>query len=249
MGILSGRTAIITGAAQGIGRAISVRYAAEGADVAALDLDGDGAEAVAGELGDGALAVQIDVGDEASVSTAVQHVLGKFGTIDILVNVAAATSRRALVTDLALAEWDQMLRVGLTGTFLMCRAALPTMVEKGKGAIINVASQLGSVAVPLSAPYCASKGGVLQLTRALALDYADKGIRVNSLSPGAVMTPRIAGLYATEAEANAKLAPLHPIGRIGQPEEIAGAAVYLASDDASFMTGADLVIDGGYTAR
>jgi NAD(P)-dependent dehydrogenase (short-subunit alcohol dehydrogenase family) len=150
---------------------------------------------------------------------------------------------------LPLAEWDRALRINLTGVFLVCRAVLPSMLRTGGGVIINVASQLGSVAIPNSAVYCATKGGVLQLTRALALDHAGDGVRVNSLSPGAVLTPRLTGLYGSGEKAEAELSPKHPIGRIGRPEEIAGAAVFLASSDATFMTGSDLVVDGGYLAQ
>lgn len=249
LGALSGKATIVTGAGQGIGRAIALRYAEEGARVALVDLDGGTAAKVADELGRGAIAVTANVGDEGSVAGAVETVLAAFGTIDVLVNNAAAESLRAPVTELPLADWEHVLRTNLTGVFLMCRAALPTMLAAGSGAIVNVASQLGSVANRENAAYCASKGGVLQLTRAMALDCAPKGVRVNALSPGAVMTPRLGGLFGSDAAANEQLAPLHPLGRIGRPEEMAGAAVYLASDEAGFVTGADFVVDGGYTAQ
>ena len=249
MGALEGRLALVTGAAQGIGRAIAERFVAEGAAVALLDTDHDAAVAVAEALGTAAFAVAVDIGDGASVAGAVRGVIEKHGEIRILVNNAAASTPRARITDLAPEDWDRALRVNLTGAFLMSRAVLPSMQRAGGGVIINVASQLGSVAVPQSAAYCTTKGGLLQFTRALALDHATDGVRVNSLSPGAVLTPRLVALYGAEAEAEAALAPKHPIGRIGRPGDIAGAAVYLASEDAAFMTGADLVVDGGYLAQ
>ncbi len=249
MGALEGRLAVVTGAAQGIGRAIAERYVAEGAAVALLDADRGAAEAVAAAIGTAAFAVAVDIGDAASVAEAVRCVIEEHGEIRILVNNAAASTPRARITDLSPEDWDRALRVNLTGAFLMSRAILPSMRRAGGGVIINVASQLGSVAVPDSAAYCTTKGGLLQFTRALALDHAADGVRVNSLSPGAVLTPRLVALYGGEAEAEAALAPKHPIGRIGRPGDIAGAAVYLASEDAAFMTGADLVVDGGYLAQ
>lgn len=249
MGALGGRLAVVTGAAQGIGRAIAERFVAEGAKVALLDADDDAATAVASALGAAAFAVTVDVGDAGSVSEAVGSVIEQRGEIDILVNNAATTTPRARITDLSPEDWDRALRINLTGAFLMSRAVLPSMQRAGGGVIINVASQLGSVAVPQTAAYCTTKGGLLQFTRALALDHAADRVRVNSLSPGAVLTPRLTALYGGEAEAEAALAPRHPIGRIGRPRDIAGAAVYLASEDAAFTTGSNLVVDGGYLAQ
>lgn len=249
MGALEGRLAVVTGAAQGIGRAIAERFVAEGATVALLDTDRDTAAAAAAAFGTAAFAVAADIGNPASVAETVLHIIEEHGEIRILVNNAAASTPRARITDLSPEDWDRALRINLTGAFLMSRAVLPSMQRVGGGVIINVASQLGSVAVPQSAAYCTTKGGLLQFTRALALDHAAEGVRVNSLSPGAVLTPRLVALYGSEAEAEAALAPKHPIGRIGRPTDIAGAAVYLASEDAAFMTGADLVVDGGYLAQ
>ncbi len=242
MGRLAGKTALVSGANRGIGAAIAERFAAEGARVARLDLTADAAAS-------GDLMLKADVSDEASVARAVAEAQAAFGRIDVLVNNAAAGNTQALAGDLSLAEWRRTIDVNLTGAFVLSRAVIGLMRQTGGGAIINIASQLGSVAVRGRAAYCASKGGLLQLTRAMALDHAGDGIRVNALSPGAVMTDRLTTLYGSEAAATEALAPRHPIGRIGVPTDVAGAAVFLASDEAGFMTGSDLVVDGGYLAQ
>lgn len=247
MGQLEGEVAVVTGAARGIGRAIAERYRAEGAQVALLDVAAEPVRRAADSM-DGA-AWAVDVADEAAMGAVVGEIVGHLGEISILVNNAAAVTRRGSIDRLDLAEWERTLRVNLTGPFVASRAVLPSMRRRGGGAIIHVASQLATVAVAGAAPYCATKGAILQLTRAMALDHAGEGIRVNALSPGAVMTERLSHVFGSEAAAQEALAPLHPIGRVAAAEEIAGAAVFLASRDAAFMTGADLVIDGGYTAR
>jgi len=240
MGRLAGKTALVTGAARGIGAAIADRFATEGAKVARLDI-------AAGPEGD--LTLRADISDEQSVAQAVAQTRAAFGRIDILVNNAASSNSQTPVGNLTLAEWQRTIDVNLTGTFLLSRAVIGVMRDTGGGVIINIASQLGSVAVQGRAAYCASKGGILQLTRAIALDHASDGIRANSLSPGAVMTDRLTTLYGSEDAVNAALADRHPIGHIGLPSDVAGAAVFLASDDARFMTGSDLVVDGGYLAQ
>jgi NAD(P)-dependent dehydrogenase (short-subunit alcohol dehydrogenase family) len=249
VGKLDGRVAIITGAARGIGLAIAERFHEEGAILALIDADGEAIKALAAALGPKATYKVADVSNEQSVQTAIAAVLADLGQIDILVNNAAAPNVSASVADITLADWQRAIDVNLTGTFLVGKAVLGILRQSGGGVIINVASQLGSVAISNAAAYCASKGGILQLTRAMALDHAADGVRVNSLSPGAVMTERLTSRYGSEDAASAALAPKHPIGRIGVPSDIAGAAVFLASDDAAFMTGADLIVDGGYTAQ
>ena len=241
MGKLDGKTALVTGAGRGIGKAIADRFTQEGARVARMDL--------AHSTSDGDLILTVDVSDETAVQRAVSETQAAFGRIDILVNNAAADNSQTPVGDLTLDEWRRTIDVNLTGVFLLSRAVIRMMRKTGAGVIVNVASQLGSVAVRNKAAYCASKGGVLQLTRAMALDHADDNIRVNSLSPGAVMTERLTNLYGSEEAASDALARFHPIGHIGLPSDVAGGAVFLASDDARFMTGSNLVIDGGYLAQ
>ena len=241
MGKLEGKTALVTGAGRGIGKAIADRFAQEGARVARMDL--------AHSTSDGDLILTVDVSDETAVQRAVSETQAAFGRIDILVNNAAADNSQTPVGDLTLDEWRRTIDVNLTGVFLLSRAVIRMMRKTGGGVIVNVASQLGSVAVRNKAAYCASKGGVLQLTRAMALDHADDNIRVNSLSPGAVMTERLTNLYGSEEAASDALVRFHPIGHIGLPSDVAGGAVFLASDDARFMTGSNLVIDGGYLAQ
>lgn len=237
MGQLDGRVALVTGAARGIGRAISDRFAAEGATVLRLDR----------EPGDGLICA--DITDDVVVDGVIGGLVAEHGRIDVLVNNAAASNTKAAFADLTLAEWRLSMDVNLTGTFLVSRAVIHAMREQGGGVIINVASQLGSVAVAGRSAYCATKGGLLQLTRAMALDHAGDGIRVNALSPGAILTERLLDTYGTAEAANDALAAKHPIGRIGMPEDVTGAAVFLASDESGFMTGADLIVDGGYTAQ
>ena len=161
---------------------------------------------------------------------------------------AADNEPTASVVELDEAAWDRVIRVNLTGAFLMAKAAIPAMVTRGGGSVILIASQLGRVGMPGRPAYCATKGALIQLAKVLAADHAAQGIRANTLSPGAVETRRLLRRWKTMEEARAFMGPKHVLGRLGQPEEIAQAAVYLASDASKFMTGSDLLIDGGYTA-
>ncbi|MDJ1018071.1 MAG: SDR family oxidoreductase [Paracoccaceae bacterium] len=239
---LAGKTAIVTGGARGIGAAIVERFVSEGMRVAAFDLNPPAPPT-------NGLSRRVDVADEKQVTDAVAETVDIFGRIDVLVNCAAADGIRGAVTEMTLDGWNLVMAANLTGAFLMSRAAIPAMASGEGGAIINVASQLGSVAVPANPAYCASKGGLIQLTRAMALDHAAEGIRVNALSPGAVLTERLVGVYGSESAVRDALTGKYPLGRIGMPDDLVGAAVFLASDESRFMTGADLVVDGGYSAQ
>lgn len=242
---LDGRVCLVTAGSAGIGLAIVRRFAAEGARVVAVDL----APYPDPVPADGPIVpVQGDMAAAGDVARAVQTCIARFGTLHVLVNGVADATPALPITELDDALWDRALRTNVTSAFLACKAALPHMIAAGHGVIINIASQLGIAAQPGRSVYCSSKAALIQLTKVLALDHAKQGIRVNALSPGAVITPRLLARYGTAEATEAALAPRHPIGRLGRPEEIAAAALFLASDDASFMTGANLVVDGGYTA-
>ena len=245
---LTGRVILVTGAGKGIGRAIAERIAAEGGRVACLDLVGEEAKAVAGAIGEPALGLEGDVTDPASAEAAVRKTLSAFGALHGLVNNAAAPSNAGTVATLALAAWNREIAVSLTGAFLMSKFAVPAIAAAGGGSIVHIASQFGRVAVAGSAAYCAAKAGLVNLAKVMALDHAGEHIRVNTLSPGAVGTHRLIASRGSLEAAERALAPKHPIGRIGRPEEIAAAAAFLLSEDSSFMTGADLLVDGGYSA-
>lgn len=242
MGRLAGRRVIVTGAARGIGRAIAMRFAEESARVAALDRQADPASAAG-------LAFEVDLRDPDAISAVMQAAITALGGLEILVNAAAALTPAAKAEELPLSAWAEALAVNLSAPFLTCAAAIPAMRAGGGGAIVNIVSVFGRRPAPEAAAYCATKGGLAQLTRTLALDHASDGIRVNTLSPGAVRTERLADLYGSMAEGEAALAPAHPVGRIAVPAEIAEAALYLVSDQSRFITGTDLVIDGGFSLR
>jgi NAD(P)-dependent dehydrogenase (short-subunit alcohol dehydrogenase family) len=248
---LAGKSAVVTGAGNGIGRAIALAFAQAEANVACVDIDAKAAEATAAAAankGVKALAVRCDVADEADVEAAAKAILQKFSAIHILVNGAAGYDPNGTVLDLSLSDWSRVFAVNVGGAFLMSRAILPAMIAAGGGSVIHIASQLGSVAAPRRAAYCATKGALIQLAKAMATDHAAQKIRVNTLSPGAVETERLVKRFGDMETARRTAGPKHLLQRLGQPEEIARAAVFLASDASSFMTGADLLVDGGYNA-
>ena len=249
---LAGKTAIVTGGGGGIGGAISRLLAEEGARVACADVDAAAAETTARAITDaGGEAIvchnDVSIGNEAEA--VVRATLSAFGALQILVNCASVVTPTCNVIDLSEEDWDRAFAVNLKSIFLVCKHAVPAMIEAGGGSIVNVASQLGHVGFPGRSAYSATKGGTLSLTRVLALDHADQNIRVNSLSPGTIATQRGVKQYGSLQRMQELRAPLHPIGRVGTVEEVARAALFLVSDDSSFMTGADLLIDGGYTAQ
>lgn len=249
---LAGKTAIVTGAGGGIGRAVARAFAESGAAVACVDLDWAMAEETAKAIttaGGKALPIDCDVASEISTRAAVARAASELHGLHVLVNGAAAMDPSGTVTDHDLATWNQVFAVNVAGAYLMSRWAVPHMTQAGGGSIIHVASQLGSVGAPGRVVYCATKGALLQMARAMALDHAADRIRVNTLSPGAVATQRLAYRFGSIEKAQETAGPKHALGRLGQPDEIAAAAVFLASDASSFMTGADLLVDGGYNAQ
>jgi NAD(P)-dependent dehydrogenase (short-subunit alcohol dehydrogenase family) len=245
--MLTGKTAMVTGAGGGIRRAICLAFASAGAKVACLDIDLAAAEKTAGASGNEAIAQHCDVSSETETRDAAAATISKFKAVHILVNAAATDDRNGTILDITAEEGSRLVVVNVTGAFLVSRAVLPSMIAAGGGSIIHIASQLGRVAAPNLAAYCTSKGALIQLAKAMAVDHAGQNIRVNALSPGAVETRRLLLRYGDMARARREAGPKHLLNRLGQPEEIAQAAVFLASDAASFMTGADMLVDGGYT--
>ena len=251
-GNLVGKVALVTGAARGIGLASAQAFASEGASVGLLDLDTPVAEAEAKTIvaaGGLAMACNCDVRDNGSIQAAVDAVAAKFGAINIGMCNAATLTQPASIVDLSLEDWNQAVADNLPGVFLTAKHLIPQMLAAGGGSIIITASQMARVATPLRGAYCATKGALLQLAKVIALEHAVQNIRANTLSPGGIATDRLVQQFGDLVTAEREWGPAHPMGRLGQPAEIARAAVYLASDDSRFMTGSDLLIDGGYAAR
>ncbi len=255
-GKLSGKVAVITGAGSGIGRAAAELFAREGAEVALVDLNAQAAVAAAGEItaaGGRALAVGADVADAAQVDLAFRQISGEFGRIDVLYNNAGVNSAGSVV-DATDEDWDRCFAVNAKGTFLCSRAAGRLMVAAGGGSIVNQGSVAAVVGIANFASYCASKGAVVALTRSMSVDLAPRNVRVNVICPGTVYTPLMEPML--RARGNGDLAAglamttaKYPIGRLGTPAEIAAVALFLASDDSSFLTGSVITADGGMTSQ
>jgi len=242
---LNGRVCLITGAAQGIGAACARRFAREGAAVVLADIDDARGQALAQELG--ALYLHCDVGDKAQVDALVAQTLATHGRIDVLVN-NAGIFKAADFLDVSEADFDAVLRVNLKGAFLVGQAVARAMAAAGRGAIVNMSSVNGVLAIPTIASYNVSKGGINQLTRAMALALADRGIRVNAVAPGTIATELAAQAVLTSEEARTRILSRTPLKRLGQPEEIAEVVAWLASDAASYLTGEIVTADGGRLA-
>jgi NAD(P)-dependent dehydrogenase (short-subunit alcohol dehydrogenase family) len=243
---LAGKVALVTGGASGIGGAIAEAYAAKGAQVAIVDLNEQTAQTHADAVGNGARAFACDVSDPASVEAAVAAVVEAFGRVDVLVN-SAGVVMLAPAEEISVSAWRTTLDVNLTGTFLMAQAVGRHMLAAGQGTIINLASQAATVALHEHVAYCASKFGVIGITKVLASEWAGRGVTVNAVSPTVVLTEL--GRKAWEGPKGDALKELIPTGRFALPEEIAATAVFLASDSARMINGADLLVDGGYTIR
>jgi NAD(P)-dependent dehydrogenase (short-subunit alcohol dehydrogenase family) len=251
---LEQRVAVITGAGSGIGQAMALLFAREGARILAADVNESAAEATAAAIttaGGTAQAFTADVSRPEQVAAMITQAQATYGRIDILCNNAGIGSTTSVV-ECEPDEWDRVMTINVKSVYLGCKYAVPCMIEQGGGVIINTASVAGMVGLVKRAAYSASKGAVIALTRQVAIEYVEQGIRVNCLCPGTVDSPWVGRLLAgaeDPAAARQALVARQPLGRLGTPEEIAAAALYLASDDAAFITGTGLVIDGGLTAR
>ncbi|MBK5237719.1 MAG: D-threitol dehydrogenase [Actinomycetales bacterium] len=243
---LAGKTALITGGASGIGAAIAAAFVSQGARVAIVDLNAEAAQAQATALGEGNCAFSCNVADSTSVNDCVAAAHQALGRIDILVNCAGIVAL-APAEELSDRDWQRTIDINLTGMFFMTRAVGNIMLEVGNGKIINMASQAASVALDQHLAYCASKFGVLGLTKVIASEWAGRGVTANSISPTVVMTEL--GKAAWDNPQGDALKKLIPAGRFAEPEEIAATAVFLASPASNMINGADIVVDGGYTIR
>jgi NAD(P)-dependent dehydrogenase (short-subunit alcohol dehydrogenase family) len=246
---LTGKTAFITGASRGIGRAVAVAMAAAGADVALVARSEDGLAATADEAaehGRQAFVIPADVTSEDAVTAAVATAIERLGRIDIVVNNAGGSNFMVPFAELRLSGWDKIMRLNVNSTVFVCRAVAGHLLERGSGSVINVASVGGLAGAPLIAPYGAAKAAVISLTKSLAVEWGNRGVRVNALCPGWTATDLNRNLWDDGAGGQATVATV-PMQRWARPEEMAGPAVFLASEAASYMTGQTLVVDGGQT--
>ncbi|PSJ65326.1 SDR family NAD(P)-dependent oxidoreductase [Kumtagia ephedrae] len=239
MGRLDGKIVLVSGAAQGIGRAVAERFAGEGAVVYA----GDVKPVAAGE---NIVPLMLDVSKESDWVATVDRIVAEHGRLDVLVNNAGIVKAYGPILETPLDDWNQVVGVNLTGSFLGMKAAIPAMRKAGKGSIVNFSSIWGNVGVPGAAAYNAAKGGVRNMTKNAAVTHAPENIRVNSVHPGLIRTPLV---EAQSDEMNAGIIGQTPMGRMGTPAEVANCCLFLASDEASFVTGCELVVDGGYLAQ
>ena len=242
---------VVTGGASGIGAATVRRFAAEGAHICILDRDLSAAEALAAELGDSHLAMELDVRLEVGVEQVAEAVYDRWGQVDVLVNNAGSELNKTY-DETTVEEWDKVLDTDLKGPWLLCKHFVPRMVERGSGSVINISSLNGLVGFPLSTAYGSAKGGLVVFTRDMAIELATSGVRINCVCPGVIETPmmeRWTDLMPDKEEAKAMLRGVMPIGRMGTAEEVAAAILFFASEDSSLCQGAVLSVDGGFTAQ
>lgn len=248
---LAGKVCIVTGGGSGIGRASCVLFAREGGKVVVADKSREAAESVAREAGEAAIGLRTDVSDSRSVRAMLKQTVDRFGRLDVLVNNAGYGIPGSVVeTDEA--DWDRLMAVNLNGVFYGCKYAIPIMRKQGGGVIVNTASVVATVGIRDRAAYCASKGAVAALTRAMALDHVTEGIRINCIAPGTIDSPYFDEMLAKSEqpeEMRRELERRQAMNRLGTPEEIALGILYLACDDSSFATGSMLTVDGGMTAQ
>jgi NAD(P)-dependent dehydrogenase (short-subunit alcohol dehydrogenase family) len=249
MGRLSGKVAVVTGAGSGIGEATARLMVHEGASVLLADINGPAVERVASDLGSSAVPAEVDVSDEPSVVRMIETAVESFGGLDVLHNNASDASTNALdmdIVDLDMAVFDRLVAVNLKGMFMGCKHAIPHMLERGGGSIVNTASIEGFVGRGVRAAYGASKAGVVLLAKAVAAQYGPRGIRCNAVAPGLVLTPALKNHYDTPEQIEASLA-IYPMPRLCEPKDIANAVIFLASDQAAYVNGTTLMVEGGAT--
>ncbi len=253
-GQLEGKTALVTGGGSGIGRAASLAYAREGARVVAVDLNTEGGEETVQmikEAGGEAILVHADVSDPSGTQLMVDRAVAAYGSLDCAFNNAgvAGGRERRLTADYDEEDWDRVIGINLKGVWLSMKAEIPQMLKQGSGAIVNTASIMGLIAAQGSVAYMAAKHGVVGLTKAAALEYAGDNIRVNAVCPGYIDTPLLQPVLAAHEGFEQRVVSRHPVGRLGRPEEIAEAVIWLSSPAASFVTGHSMAVDGGYVAQ
>jgi NAD(P)-dependent dehydrogenase (short-subunit alcohol dehydrogenase family) len=242
----TGKVALVTGGGSGIGEASAILLAARGAEVLVADWDDGAAERVAKAIGEAAVPYTVDVSSPTGCEAMVQATVGRFGRLDVAVNNAGVGGPQALTGEYPLDGWAQVIGVNLSGVFYSMRAEIPAMLAAGGGAIVNMASILGSVGFGHAVAYVAAKHGVVGMTKTAAIEYAQQGVRINSIGPGFIDTPLLA---AADSDVIAGVSALHPSGRLGRSQEVAELVAFLASDKASNTTGSYFLTDGGYTAQ
>lgn len=251
MALFSGKVALVTGGASGIGRSAALLYALNGAKVVVSDVDeagGNETVRMASQAGSAAAFVRADVSRPEDCLELVSAAIVRFGRLDIAFNNAGIGGEANPVAEYSIESWQQVLSINLSGVFYCMKYEIPAMLKNGGGAIVNMSSILGQVAYPSSPAYVAAKHGVIGLTRSAAVDYAPQGLRINAVGPGFISTPMISAVEQ-DRQAHELLVSLHPIGRLGRPEEVAELVIWLSSDKASFVTGSYYPVEGGYLSR